>query len=307
MFILELLLDDLAKEAKEAPGWISLWIVCNVALYPVFGITRHFNHIVEDRVTLATCASIVLFFLGDMVDVMCFPRPNKDSERFEKLIRNSMVIFAAVGFFLLFSGYWLGVLAWLSWFVLLPLHLSRTKARKTKEQEREKTGPSGWTLLASKELNAQRDRATKALKLDSGVYIVAKALARRADRYLWKPPWMQNESSKLIRSTVIPMVILGFVLLWLDQSLWGVVAMLSSIALLFLYGRLKSWHMCALYQIAAELNKSKPYETVPVIPDAFRVFFWGKEPVACCEHGHWQEIAQDSSQQPFPVSEVVVK
>ena len=76
--VLELLLDDLGKEAKEAPAGSSLWIACNVALGWNPALAEPFGERAHDTTTIATAASIVLFFLGDTLDIVVFPRSSRN-------------------------------------------------------------------------------------------------------------------------------------------------------------------------------------------------------------------------------------
>jgi hypothetical protein len=76
MFVIDLLLDDLAKEIKDAPGWLTLIIVCNVLLgwrVVLESIERRGFHIRDEKALIATLAAIVLFLLGDIVDILVFP------------------------------------------------------------------------------------------------------------------------------------------------------------------------------------------------------------------------------------------
>jgi hypothetical protein len=54
--VLELLLDDLGKEAKEAPGWITLWLACNLALWWNPALAEPFRERAHDTTTIATAA-----------------------------------------------------------------------------------------------------------------------------------------------------------------------------------------------------------------------------------------------------------
>ena len=158
MFILDLLLDDLAKEAKEAPGWISLWILCNVVLALALPRVEGLKNLDKEAVTIATCASIVLFLVGDMVDILVFPRREArsravgeaPSERDGDLRRPRVLL-------TLQPHLGMGLLAWLLWLLPFPLHQSLTKARVEEARRSDTTepatkaadkAPTGWRWLA---------------------------------------------------------------------------------------------------------------------------------------------------------------
>lgn len=293
MFVLERLLDDLGKEAKEAPGWISVWTLCNGALYfidelPIIG------PIGNDRVTIATCGSIVLFFIGDMIDIALFPR-RRDPERAEKLVRNTMMISAALGFFLLFSGkVGSGVLAWAPWGLLWPLHQKLSATGGAEPGDDSKTG---WSWLAPKSLDTAQAKAKTVLGVQAGVYAVSKALAKRAGTYVWRP-WLANEASKFFRSLVVPVAALALGLFSARLPLWGLMATATAIALLFAYARLKAWHMRRLYDLAAS--------TLPLparVESGVSVMTWNGQAVAYCVNGRWREVATNAPPTPYPSKE----
>jgi hypothetical protein len=298
MFVLERLLDDLGREAKEAPGWISLWTLCNIALYfvselPVLGPLE------KDRVTAATCASIVLFFIGDMVDILCFPR-GRDPERAQKLVRNTMMISATLGFFLLFSKVWvLGVVVWLPWLLLWPLHNTLTRAMTGSGcDEPGDASNTGCSWLTPKSLKAAQQKARDALSLQTGVYAVSKALAKRAGDY-WGKPWLANETSKLIRSTVVPVALVALFLFSSRLPLSGLVTTATVVGLLFAYARLKAWHMRRLYELA---SNTRPVPTC-IEYVGLSVMTWDGLAVAYCVEGKWQEVLTGATPTPYPGTE----
>jgi len=108
MFVIDLLLDDLAKEIKDAPGWLTLIIVCNVLLgshVVLESVERRGFHIRDEKALIATLAAIVLFLLGDIVDILVFPR-RKDAERWEKVLRDIMLTVLISGVFYVVGKEW---------------------------------------------------------------------------------------------------------------------------------------------------------------------------------------------------------
>ena len=108
MFVIDLLLDDLAKEIKDAPGWLTLIIVCNVLLgshVVLESVERRGFHIRDEKALIATLAAIVLFLLGDIVDLLVFPR-RKDAERWEKVLRDIMLAVLISGVFYVVGKEW---------------------------------------------------------------------------------------------------------------------------------------------------------------------------------------------------------
>jgi len=284
MGIFDLLLDELAKEIKEAPGWISLVIVCNLLLLlPSVhrGAESLGIDIGEDQGTVATLLAIVLFFLGDALDTLVFPR-KKDTRRAEKLLQSVMLSLAAWGFFLFVRREWVwGACIWAVWAFLFPLHNTLKKSReKTVARNVEATAPekekrSGLEWLEPGDLEVWRKEAEKRLSVSDGVYAVSKSLARAADMYNLSWIQIQNESAKFIRSTVLPAGAAGGLLLFRAQWFWAAFAFLSAVALEVLYGRLKGWHMRRLYKLVVQriVTSTGAFSTTD-LANGFRVFYW---------------------------------
>ena len=133
-------------------------------------------------------------------------------------IRNLMVVGFTIGTFSLFAKQpTVAVLALAPWLLLVPLHRNLTEQETRRDEEKKKRGDKvecqpvgpeapkdqvGWMVLKTSGLDEQRSAAVGQLKVASGIYDVSKALAKRADRYFFKPPSIENESSKLVRSLV---------------------------------------------------------------------------------------------------------
>src|SRR5215472_9343264 len=141
MFVIDLLLDDLAKEIKDAPGWLTLIIVCNVLLgshVVLESVERRGFHIRDEKALIATLAAIVLFLLGDIVDLLVFPR-RKDAERWEKVLRDIMLTVLISGVFYVVGKEWARRLWVLGIFVVLwIIHSLRSNFRKNREEQKQK-------------------------------------------------------------------------------------------------------------------------------------------------------------------------
>jgi hypothetical protein len=308
--VLELLLDDLGKEAKEGPGWITLWISCNLALWWNPALAEPFGERAHDTTTIATAASIVLFFLGDTLDIVVFPRSSRDGGR---AIRNLMVVSFTIGTFSLFAKQpTVVVLALAPWLLLVPLHRNLTEQETRRGEQKKKRGDKvecqpvrpeapkdhvGWMVLKTSGLDKERSDAVHRLGVASGIYDVSKALAKRADRYFFKPPWIENESSKFVRS-LVPLCWLVAAWLVFDRELApAALTALASVALLFAYGRLKSHHMQVIYAFAnTQRIAINPIETSALAT-------WNGDPVAWCDEGRWRELPDKPTSRPYPTAE----
>lgn len=136
-------------------------------------------------------------------------------------------------------------------------------------------GPRGWKWLALAALNDSRNSAFDALRIERGGYEVAKSLSVSAGEYTGSVIQVKNELAKFIRSIVLPITALGFVLMLDDHVAWGASAVVASPILLLIYGRLKAWHMCDLYEWVEKSCKSDDsgYSVITLNND-IRLFFW---------------------------------
>src|SRR5215472_15252474 len=289
MFVIDLLLDDLAKEIKDAPGWLTLIIVCNVLLgsrVVLESIERRGFHIRDEKALIATLAAIVLFLLGDIVDILVFPR-RKDAERWEKVLRDIMLtvlisgVFYVVGrkrlcFFVIFVVLWV-------------IHSLRSNFRKNREeqeqklkQKREKQESSqgaekkqGWLKhFESGMLVEERKRAAASLKLKEDEYAVSKSLAQQKGEYNWRCVYFENEAAKFLRSLVFPALLLGVALLSQQQWVDAVFAIAAAVGFLESYFWLKQRHMISLYKGVQRILEDEKNSFAATLNNGRRVFFW---------------------------------
>ena len=289
MGLYEELLDVLAKEAKEAPGWFFLIIACNFLplslLLPWIHeiVTTMGIEIEKEHNTFATLVAVTLFFIGDCLDTLVFPR-EKDGTRAKKILYSVMLTLASWGLFLLVLKKWWAAFFWVPWLALYVIQLMpRQEIRgirltsdrpgespKTKlDLKPSKKRRSGFNCLVwpkslrKRLVQAQRDAKKK-------LYPVSKSLARWGRIY---NPWtmIQNESAKFFRSAVIPLALWAVWLFFQGQWGWVLVTVLAASAILLLYCSLKTRHMCRLYEEAPKLT----YTTENVAEDEdVRVFLW---------------------------------
>jgi hypothetical protein len=202
------LLNQFAENAKKAPGWLPLLILCYIGfcMLPegatVLGLSlkSHIELIVPG-------VTLILYVLGDALDKPVFP---------------------------LFRPKWL----------------------------------DQYTL-----------KAQKVLSLKEGTYKVSKSLATAAERYEGSWIRVKNETSKLLRSLVIPSAGVGIVLLVQGHVSLGISALIGGIIFLFLYIWLKASHIADLYTLTEALTLEDEYEASDFSKSA-RLFFWKGELVA---------------------------
>jgi hypothetical protein len=108
---------------------------------------------------------------------------------------------------------------------------------------------------------------------------VSKSLATAAEGYQRSWIRVKNESSKFLRSLVIPSVGVGIVLLIQSHVRLGIAAILAGIAFLFLYVWLKASHISDLYALVEDLITKDEYEAYDLTKNS-RLFFWKGELVA---------------------------
>jgi hypothetical protein len=288
MALFDLLLEELAKEIQEAPGWILLIISTNVLLMfkAVSDVVSRFVEIGSEKATFATLAAMVLFFLGDFVDTLVFPR-ERDGKRAEKLIHSAMIALAAWAFFLSLKGEWLKAFPfWGLWIMVFPLYKTLKKLGSGGTGKSERTGFECLDRVSGQ----ARDAARTKLEVKN-VYAVSKALAKAAKRYTGSWIWVQNESSKFVRSLVLPALGVAGVLAYQRYPLWALLALMVSYGLLKLYALLKARHMRALYCLALRelvlvVSDSGKGYSAHVLKDAddARIFCWDNSVVAFGKH-----------------------
>jgi len=305
MFLIDLLMDKLAEEVKNAPGWLTLIIVCNVLLLwqvvleAVEGLGIHIG---DEKELIATLAAIVLFLAGDMVDTMVFPR-KKGAERGMKIFEDIMLALLICAFFFLIEKRWI----WLAWFagafgVLWLIHYCVTRWRdKRKERQTAQEGKAqeaveepkspvvkppveyiGWLKhFQSSDLITERENAGTSLELAGDQYAVSKSLALAAGKFNWTRIYFQNESAKFLRSLVIPaFVAAGLYFFYWRQWIYGVLGVAATVGFLASYFWLKQLHMIRLYQCVQDmvaLDKDKSKNKQSYFADNLngrRVFFW---------------------------------
>jgi hypothetical protein len=298
MLIIDLLLDDLAKEVKDAPGWLTLMIVCNLLLgwQPVLqAIEDRGFHIRDEKTLIATLSAIVLFLLGDIVDILVFPR-RKDAERWEKMLRDIMLAVLICGVFYVVGKEWPRRIWVVGIFVFLWLiHSLRRNFRESKEkrkqeeqkreeqkqQKRERHEAShdaekkqGWLKrFESRSLVKERNLAGDSLKLKQDEYSVSKSLAMARKEYNWRWVYFQNEAGKFLRSLVVPALLVGVVLLFWQKWVDGVFAIAAAVSFLASYFWLKQLHMISLYKRAQHISGEQNCFAA-TLDNGRRVFFW---------------------------------
>jgi hypothetical protein len=271
--VFDQLLDALAKEAKEAPGWVLVFIAS--ALLPLPYIVPGYQSIAEflgeaanqEHGTVASLIAVTLFFIGDGLDTLVFPRDSV-GDRAKKLLHSGLLIFASWGLFLLVLHRWLAAtVCWTVWTVGLRIHANESKSAKK----------AGWNWLhwqLASRLTAAQTAVKSRLGIDSGIYAVSRALARAARKY---SGWImiQNESAKFFRTAVIPS--LAWAAWFAAGAQWGrlALAIAAGFVTLFLYSWLKTRHMCVLYETTASL----PWERLKSknLSECVRVFLWEHE------------------------------
>jgi hypothetical protein len=99
--VYEAVFDELGKEIKDAPGWLSFLLLCQVLFHhPVFQL-RLLKDLLDsfgleqETGTVATLAAAILYFMNDVLDSWLFPR-QRDEKRSEKLFKGFMLLAGAV-------------------------------------------------------------------------------------------------------------------------------------------------------------------------------------------------------------------
>ena len=215
MEVVKTLLEQLAKNAKQAPGWVPLVVACYLLLALIDENVASLGVDTEKhKIVIVTLGALLFYVVGDALDQATFPR------------------------------------------------------------ETEK-GARGWKWLAPASLDQCKDKARKALSLNTDYYDVSKSLAVAAGEYTGSWIQFKNESAKFLRSAVFPLAALSLVLFLRNEWVWGTCAATASPLLLVLYGRLKGSHMCDLYNLAARLASTERERfTVSDLNNGVRLFFW---------------------------------
>lgn len=294
MGLFDLVFDELSKEIKEAPGWLSLVALVNALLFlpPIKDALTTLQWDKEET-TLATIVAMGLFFVGDILDSAVFPR-ERSRNRLQKFLKTAMLLLAAVAIFLLLTkGLTWAALPALVWAGIIALY--RTRDEKfwsvpmgwiTTALQKQRKGTSRHTDTSDGEtgfrqivpgyakMTQARDKARADLNLGRGIYNVSKALVRKSGSYTFSI-WFPNEAGKFVRSFVIPTLIASGWLLLRKQ--WAAPLLIPiGVALLFLYCWLKGLHIRKLYEQAATLAKSKESYREEACPSA-RVLLWQGE------------------------------
>jgi hypothetical protein len=222
----------------------------------------------EEHSAIATLIAISLFFMGDCIDTVFFPRED-GGPKLEKLLHSILLPLAAWAAFLVFQKNWFAAVLWIIW--LLPFPLYRRLHEQRSDLDKQRSG-CAW-LIQPRRLRCRLDEAKASartkLHLHSGIYAVSKALARAGGIY---SGWImvQNESAKFVRSAIVPLVVWAGWLLWHRRWPELFAAVLGAIAAVLLYGSLKALHMCLLYERAPALDGYQAEE----VAEGVRVFLW---------------------------------
>jgi len=293
MFVIDLLLEDLAKEIRDAPGWLTLIIVCNWLLgrhVVLKFVERGGFHIGDEKGLIATLVAIVLFLLGDIVDILVFPR-RKDAERWEKVLRDIMLAVLISGVFYVVGKEWARLWVVGVFVLLWMIHSLRSTSRKNreereqKERKREEQQASqdaeekqGWLKrFESGLLVEERRRAGASLKLKADEYAVSKSLAQLKGEYNWRCVYLQNEAAKFLRSLVLPALLVGVALFSRQQWVHGAFATAGAVAFLASYFWLKQLHMISLYQGVQKTSQNQQNYFAATLNNGRRVFFWNRQ------------------------------
>jgi hypothetical protein len=264
MIVFEELLDQLADEAKEAPGWVLVLIAC--ALLPLNWLLPGGERIPEvlaaqhDESTVVGLIGLTLFLVGDALDTLIFPR-TREKKRAQKLRRSALLLLGGWGVFLVLLVLprtpaiplkdWLPALVvGLGFLIVLRLPIKPSPL----EQD------TGWKWLhcgLTKCLDDARQSITKNLGIDVGMYGISKELLRSAEQYRgWV--MIDNELAKFFRTAVIPLLV--WCVYEAYNGEWRYVGAAAAAALIacLLYGFLKTLHMCLLYQRVAGFPEVRP-------------------------------------------------
>jgi hypothetical protein len=298
MGLFDLVFDELAKEIKEAPGWLSFVVICNLLLFlPAIKEQLERLSMEKEQTTVATLVAMGLFFLGDVLDTFVFPREG-GGDKGEKLLKGSMVVLGAFAVFLLLSRAWLWAVGPISvWIAIIPIYDSRKRllrsafkagihratrqkgATRENDSKSEETGFK-WLVLKYKDLAKSKDELREKLGIHSGIYNLSKALARKAERYTIKI-WFPNEFGKFIRSTAVGTLAASVWLVVHGRQWSAALLTIVFIALLPVFCWLKGLHMRSLYKLAIELVDSKDRYNSPSPCHGVRLFLWDAEIVDC--------------------------
>jgi hypothetical protein len=297
MLVIDLLLDDLAKEIKDALGWLTLIIVCNLLLawqVVLEAIESRGFHVRDEKALIATLAAIVLFLLGDIFDILVFPR-REDAERWEKVLRDIMLAVLICGVFYVVGKEWTRRLWVLGILLLLGLiHSLRGNFRDNKDKQKQEElkevrneasydaeKKQGWLKhFESRSLMEERKRAGDNLKLKEDEYSVSKSLALAQKQYNWRLVYFQNEAGKFLRSLVFPAMLMGVVLFSRQQWVDGVFAIAAALGFLACYFWLKQLHMISLYKRAQHTSREQNCFAT-TLDNGRRVFFWNDDLAGC--------------------------
>jgi hypothetical protein len=201
--------DELAKRIKESPGWISLFVITQIALRTTWIQSRAESfhlEIGQERSAIAGLIAVTFLALGDILDTAVFPR-EKDSEHERAVLSNTILALAAVGylsFLVKAESRWalVGFVVVIVWVVVL-LFLGKLPQLLGIDNPEE----TGWRMLKVPALITAQSCAHESLKIKRGIYNVSLGLARKAGKYKpLYPLWLANELGKLARSLVSPLL-----------------------------------------------------------------------------------------------------
>jgi hypothetical protein len=291
MGLFDLVFDELSKEIKEAPGWLSLVFACNlVLLVPVVSEKLALLDISREGTTIATLVAFVLFFLGDLLDSIFFPR-ERDGTRFERILKSLMLLLGAFAVFFFLLGVWLWAVGLTVLWILIILWtqtgIPRKKVAETNESDNEMTGLKGLVVQYDR-MTKSKDEVGKELHIRRGMYRVSMALARKADSYTMSI-WFPNEAAKFIRSVVFPSLAAGVWLLTRGRNYGAALLILASPGLLILSCSLKGLHIRRVYDLALEIIKTNATYSSFEPRCGVRLFLFGDDVV---DHASGSSLAK---------------
>ena len=285
--LLDSVFDELAKRIKESPGWVSLFVITQIALRSSWIQAAAHTLDLEiggERSTIAALIAITFVALGDILDTAVFPR-EKDPEHERTVLSNAILALGAFVYVCFVvktesRSTLVGVVVVIVWVMCL-LFLARLPQLLRIDNPEE----SGWPMLKNRALVTAQDSTREALKIKRGIYNVSLGLARKAGQYRpLFPLWLENEFGKLARSFVFPLVVVGAVAILLARPLDALLAALGALISFCVYWALKVLHMCSLYNKTKKLVAHGDFTPKPgVMANGKRAFFWkekfaGSEP-----------------------------
>jgi len=126
--------------------------------------------------------------------------------------------------------------------------------------------------LPSRFLVKVRQDAQNRLKIQDGIYVVAKAVASAARSIRSTLAHFLNELAKFLRSLVAPAVGVGIWCALSRETLWAEAFIAGGVVLIPIYAVFKAAHMRTLYQCTERFVADRKFHVEDV--GGMRLFFW---------------------------------